>query len=183
MRINSHFYIILQHKYTYKAMREKIYQLLERLHISYIQLQHQPITTMDEGIEIARTLGVNPCKNLFLVNKQRQYFLLLTSGDKKVSLKEIAGQIGSSRLSFASDEDLKDILNCVPGGVSPLGLIYDNAHKVTLIIDSAIINTEYTGCHPCENTISLKLRTKDLLLIVLPAINHPDYITINTNLK
>lgn len=157
------------------VMRQYIHDLLESLGIKFSFIEHAPIITMEEGMEIAAKLGVVPCKNLFLVNRQKEYLLLLVAGDKKVSTKEIARQIGSSHLSFASDEELQELLHVVSGGVSILGLAYDKANKVKPVIDSAILHTEFIGCHPCYNNCSLKLRTKDILDVFLPAVNHADY--------
>lgn len=156
-------------------MKKEIYQLLENLGINYTCLEHSPIMTMKEGVTITQKLNVTPCKNLFLVNKQKEHFLVMVSGDKKTSTKNIARQIGSSHLSFASNEDLDKYLFTTPGSVSILGLIYDKENKVKLLIDKEILKTNYISCHPCENTHSLKLKTKDIIDILLPAINHADF--------
>ncbi len=108
--------------------------------------------------------------------------MLLLSGNKKLSAKSIAKQIGSSHLSFASDEDMETLLFTTPGAVSILGLIYDKENKVKLLIDKDVIQADYIGCHPCENTCSLKIRTKDILEVLLSAINHADFEEINTEL-
>ncbi|WP_297901129.1 prolyl-tRNA synthetase associated domain-containing protein [uncultured Parabacteroides sp.] len=160
-------------------MKKEIYQLLEKLGINYTCLEHPPIMTTKEGMPIAQTLNVTPCKNLFLVNKQKEYFLVMILGDKKISIKNIARQIGSSRLTFASNEDLDKFLFTMPGSVSILGLIYDKENKVKLLIDKEILKTDYISCHPCENTYSLKLKTKDITDILLPAINHTDFKEIS----
>ena len=159
-------------------MKQEIYNTLDRLGIDYTRLEHPSIMTMEEGMTIAQKLGVSPCKNLFLVNKQKEYFLLLLSGNKKLSAKSIAKQIGSSHLSFASDEDMETLLFTTPGAVS----IHDKENKVKLLIDKDVILADYIGCHPCENTCSLKIRTKDILEVLLPAINHADFEEINTEL-
>ena len=44
--------------------------------------------------------------------------------------------------------------------------------KVRLLIDKAILEQEFLGCHPCINTSSLKIRTSDIIEIFLPCINH-----------
>ena len=124
-------------------MKQEIYNTLDRLGIDYTRLEHPSIMTMEEGMTIAQKLGVSSCKNLFLVNKQKEYFLLLLSGNKKLSAKSIAKQIGSSHLSFASDEDMKTLLFTTPGAVSILGLIYDRENKVKLLIDKGMKKTEF----------------------------------------
>ena len=123
-------------------MKQEIYNTLDRLGIDYTRLEPPPIMTMEEGMTIAQKLGVSPCKNLFLVNKQKEYFLLLLSGNKKLSAKSIAKQIGSSHLSFSSDEDMKILLFTTPGAVSILGLIYDRENKVKLLIDKGMKKTD-----------------------------------------
>lgn len=55
-------------------MKQEIYNTLDRLGIDYTRLEHPSIMTMEEGMTIAQKLGVSPCKNLFLVNKQKEYF-------------------------------------------------------------------------------------------------------------
>lgn len=76
---------------------------------------------------------------------------------------------------------MKRLLSTTPGAVSILGLIYDNTNKVKLLIDKEIMRTDYIGCHPCENTYSLKLKTKDILDIFLPAIGHADFEEIDAD--
>lgn len=41
-----------------------------------------------------------------------------------------------------------------------------------LLIDSDLLKDEYIGCHPCVNTSTLKIRTKYITDIFLPAVNH-----------
>ena len=35
------------------------------------------------------------------------------------------------------------------------------------------MDDEYIGCHPCINTSSIRLKTKELVEKVIPAMNHP----------
>ena len=48
---------------------------------------------------------------------------------------------------------------------------------VQLLIDEDVLNSEFVGCHPCINTSSLRLRTKDLIEKILPAVEH-DFIRV-----
>ena len=80
--------------------------------------------------------------------------------------------IGSSRLSFAKPEFMKQYLDITPGSVSVMGLMNDIEHKVQLLIDEDILKKEYFGCHPCVNTSSLKFKTTDLMERIIPALGH-----------
>lgn len=86
-------------EYT-ETHENKIYATLDKLGIAYQSLHHPAIMTMEEGAEIAQKLGCTSCKSLFLTNKQQEYFMLLLPANKKLKTKELAGQIGSSHLSF-----------------------------------------------------------------------------------
>ena len=97
-------------------------------------------------------------------------------GVKKFVTKDVSRQIGSSRLSFADSGYMEEFLNITPGSVSVLGLMNDTGHKVRLLIDREIAESEYVGCHPCINTSSLKIRTSDILEKFLPYTGHKPVI-------
>ena len=160
------------------AKETRTYDLLDSLGIEYNCIDHAPAMTMEVCQEIDKTLQAVICKNLFLCNRQETAFYLLMIPDTKVfHTKDLSAQIGSARLSFAKAEYMEKFLNITPGSVSVLGLANDTAHRVQLLIDEDVLNSEYVGCHPCINTSSLRLRTKDLVEKVLPAMEH-DFIKV-----
>ena len=67
---------------------------------------------------------------------------------------------------------MEEYLNILPGAVSVMGLMNDTENHVQLLIDRDVIEAEYIGCHPCVNTSSLKLKTKDVLEVFLPYVHH-----------
>ena len=156
----------------------KVYDLLDSLGIAYQRTDHRAVATIEDCLEVDRILGVRICKNLFLCNRQRTaYYLLLIPGDKILKTKELSKQIPTSRLSFASGEDMERCLNVSPGSATVMGLLFYPEHKVQLLIDEEVLQEEYFGCHPCVNTSSIRLRTEDMLQKVLKALDH-DYITV-----
>ena len=151
----------------------RTYDLLDRLGIFYYRTDHEPADTMEHCHEIDACLGVTICKNLFLCNRQRTAFYLLTMpGDKPFKTRELSGQLGISRLSFASAEDMEHYLDITPGSVSVMGLANDTACAVRMLVDEDVKKEVWFGCHPCINTSSLKLKTADLLKVFLPAVGH-----------
>lgn len=156
----------------------RTYDLLDSLGISYQRTDHEATDTMEECNKIDAVLGVVICKNLFLCNKQAtKFYLLMMPGDKFFKTKEVSHQIGSSRLSFASPEDMVKHLGLEPGSVSIMGLMNDLDDSVQLLIDEDVLKDEYLGCHPCVNTSSLKIRTLDIIEKFLPAVKH-EYTTV-----
>lgn len=151
----------------------RVYDLLDSLGIEYERTDHERTDTMEACNEIDAILQVTICKNLFLCNRQKtNFYLLMMPGDKPFKTKELSSQINSARLSFASPEDMERLLDITPGSVSIMGLMNDKENAVQLLVDEDVLQGEYLGCHPCINTSSLKLRTKDVIEKFLPAVHH-----------
>lgn len=151
------------------------YDFLDSLGVEYWRTDHPDAEayTMEACKEIDEVLGATICKNLFLTNRQHtSYFLLLMPDDKVFKTKEITKQIGSARLSFGSGEEMEQLINCTPGSSSILGLMFDKDNTVQLVVDQDILKGEFFGCHPCINTSSLKLHTKDVFGKILKALHH-----------
>ena len=67
---------------------------------------------------------------------------------------------------------MEDYLNITPGSLSLMGLIFDKEKKVRLVIDKEVLDEEYFGCHPCINTSTLLMKTRDVKEKILPALGH-----------
>ena len=157
----------------------RVYDLLDSLGIIYDRIDHEAAMTMEACAEVDAMLGAVICKNLLLCNRQcTQFYLLLLPSDKVFKTKELSKQIGSSRLSFASGEYMEEFLDITPGSLSVLGLMNDKENRVQLLIDEDLLKGEFIGCHPCINTSSLRLRTTDLMNIIIPAMAHAPQLVV-----
>lgn len=155
------------------AEEARTFALLRRLEIPFTAVQHDDAETMADCAAVSDVLGVRICKNLFLCNRQKTAFYLLAMPEgKPFHTGELSRQIGSSRLSFAPPEEMVRLLGCHPGSASVLGLAFDTANQVWLLMDSPVAEAEWFGCHPCKNDCSLRLKTADLLYRFLPFTGH-----------
>lgn len=155
-----------------RSVRElRCYDFLDKFGIEYERVDHEHADTMEACAEIDEILGASICKNLFLCNRQKtDFYLLLMPGGKPFKTKDLSQQIGSSRLSFASGEDMVYYLDTEPGSLSILSLINDKKKLVRLLIDKELLSSDFIGCHPCINTSSLKLKTSDVLCKILGSL-------------
>lgn len=159
---------------TGRLSREmEVYRLLRKLAIPFKRLDHEPMATLEACRGVDEILKIHMCKNLFLCNTQKtDFYLLLMPGEKKFKTRELSGQTGSARLSFAPEEFMEEYLHISPGAVSVMGLMNDREGHVKLLIDEDVLKEEFLGCHPCVNTASLKIRTSDVLTKFLPWTGH-----------
>ena len=152
---------------------ERCYDLLDRLGISFYRVDHEHADTIEACEEIEALLGCKICKNLFLTNRQQtDFYLLLMPGEKPFKTKLLSKQIGTARLSFGTPEQMERYLDTLPGSASVLSLQNDEESTVRLIVDRDLLQEENFGCHPCQNTSSLRLKTADVFEILIPAMRH-----------
>lgn len=157
----------------------RCYDLLDQLGINYDRVDHEEANTMEACQKIDEVLvPAVICKNLFLCNAgKNKFYLLMIRNDKVFKTKDVSKQIGSSRLSFAPSEFMEQYLDITPGSVSVLGLMNDKENTVTLIVDEDVLGSEYFGCHPCINTSSLRVKTRDIFETFLGYTGHA-YLTV-----
>ena len=153
------------------------FDLLDSLHIDYDRVSHEEAFNMELCADIGGVLGVSVCKNLFLCNRQKTaFYLLCMPPEKPFHTKDLSAQINSSRLSFAPEELLWELLHCTPGSATVLGLANDTENQVQLLIDREVYDAPYFSCHPCICTSTLKLKTADVLDRLLPHTGHTPII-------
>ena len=163
-----------------RANAQDVYALLQTLGMPFSHTAHAEAHTMEDLVQVEETLGAPFCKNLFLTNRQKtEFILLLIRGDKRFRTAEVSRRLGRSRLSFGEEDTLFELLGVHPGAITPMGLVFDTAHKVELVVDRDLLELTDMCVHPCVNTESLKLKVKDLTEIFFPHTGHtPTYIEI-----
>ena len=155
----------------------RVYDLLDSLGIAYQRIDHEATMTMEACAAVDEVLDATICKNLLLCNRQcTVFYLLMIPGGKVFKTSVLSKKIGSSRLSFAAAEYMERFLDITPGSLSVLGLMNDRENHVQLLIDADVLRGEYFGCHPCINTASVRLKTRDLMEKILPAVHHAPMI-------
>ena len=151
----------------------RCYDLLDKLCVPYQRIDHEEANTMEACAAIDEALKATICKNLLLCNRQcTAFYLLMIPGNKHFKTSVFSKLIGSSRLSFADPKYMEEYLDITPGSVSVLGLMNDTENHVQLVIDKDILAGDFFGCHPCINTSSLRLSTRDLMEKIIPAMGH-----------
>ena len=143
--------------------REKVFHHLQQLGIAYTVSEHPAVYAIEEldGMEI-NALG-DICKNLFLRDSSgKRHFLVTMPKDRKAPFKILQQKLGTSRLSFASEDRLAKFLGLHQGEVSPFGVLNDDCCEVEMVFDAALDGNPCVGVHPNDNTATVWISFADL---------------------
>ena len=146
--------------------KQEIYNYLKSENIEFEVTEHKAVFNMAEMSKVELPYPEADAKNLFVRDdKKRNYYLITVKGNKMVNLKEFKQNNGTRNLSFASEKDLADIMELIPGAVTPLGVLNDSGRIVQVFIDSDLADG-LIGVHPNENTATVWLKTADLIQLL-----------------
>lgn len=148
--------------------KEEVTSLLDTMGIRYEMVEHEPVYTIADMQELGLDKAGKIPKNLFLRNANgKEHYLLVMENDRETDLGAIKDMIGSTRLSFASEQRLEKYLGLAKGAVTPFGVINDVNREVKVIFDKGLKDGEVIGVHPNTNTATIYLSLKDLKSVVV----------------
>lgn len=153
------------------TIAEQVYHRLNEIGIPFESVQHEPVHTIEDCAAVDAKLGCLTAKNYFLTTKNKKnFYLCIVRPEARFRTADISKQVGSSRLSFADDEKLFEIMQVHSGAVSPMCLLFEQARDVKLIVDKDLLNVEKIAFHPCDNRATLAMAGKDFFERFLPAV-------------
>lgn len=146
-----------------ECMKQKTLEWLEHNKIPFEKMEHEAVFTVEEMDRAGISAKGGVCKNLFLRDaKGKKHFLVVAPEEKRVDLAAVSTQLESTKLSFASADRLKKYLGVEQGSVSPLGVLNDAQHEVTVAFDQDLQCATQLGIHPNDNTATVWLSFEDL---------------------
>jgi Ala-tRNA(Pro) deacylase len=160
-------------------IEQTVYDILNLLGIKYIRYEHEAVYTVEEANKLEIRISGQHCKNLFLRNRKGDvHYLVILDDAKKVDLKSLSKQIGSTNLSLASEERLYKYLGLKPGSVTPFGIINDIERVVTVLVDRDLISLDTVNFHPNVNTATIEVSYADLEKFIKWHENRINYVDI-----
>ena len=157
---------------TLREVRETVLLWLEALGAPYRLYEHPQANTIEDCLQMP-FIGpqVTICKNVFLCNRQQTaYYLMLLRPETPFRTAVVSKALGVSRLSFAPETAMQELLRLSPGSVSPLGLLFDKEKRITLCYETAVRETPEIAFHPCDNTATVLFTQATFWEQVIPAL-------------
>lgn len=147
-----------------------LFDRLEKLQIKHTLYTHKPLFTSDEANAEYDRLAIpnefGRCKNLFLKDSKKRFWLIVALYDTQIKLKELSKTLQAPELRFADETFLMHYLGVKPGSVTPFGLINDAEHAITVVIDDALLKKARVGFHPLSNDATLFITPADLFKFI-----------------
>ena len=160
--------------------KNQTYDYLTKCNIKFEITEHEAVFNMDELGRVDVPYPGRDAKNLFVRDDKKQnYYMITVKGAKRVDLKQFKKDHGTRHLSFASADDLQNILKLIPGAVTPLGLLNTDDKNIAFFLDEDFEKDDgIIGVHPCDNTATVWLKTKDLVDLIKKHGNSVEIIRI-----
>lgn len=147
---------------------KELYRFFKEIGITDYEIhEHPAIFTTEEGKKAGLVMPGLNLKNLLVKDKKDgRYFLVILEQERRMNEKEFRQLTGWSKIRFATAEELFSVLQLTPGSVSPFGLIHDQDHLVSVVLDKQIGQAperELVNFHPNRNTATLSLTKGDFM--------------------
>jgi len=157
---------------------ETLMAQLDAAGIAYTHHSHPPLRTVEDSKEFRDGMPGTHVKNLYLRDRKKRNFLVITQEDRAVDLKSLQGDIAADRLSFGSSDRLFEFLGVRPGAVSLFTLVNDTSHQVQLALDSSLLQAGRIYFHPLVNDLTLGVTPDDIHAFLAITGHQPKIITL-----
>jgi len=148
--------------------KQGIYDFLNNKGVWFEVTEHEAMFSMNQLPQVALPYPEADSKNLFVRDdKKRNYYLITVRGNKRADLRDFQEKNGTRRLSFASSEDLMQMMKVIPGCVSPFGLLNNEEKNIQFYVDESFKSGRgLMGIHPNDNTATVWIKMTDLIDII-----------------
>ena len=158
---------------------DQFFARLDAIGIAHKTYTHQPVFTVAEAVALSGQLPGGHCKSLFLKDKKGGLWLVVTLEECRVDLKRLADVLAAPRFSFGNAELLYEVLGVKPGSVTPFALVNDRGHRVTIVLDRAMLDHDPLNYHPLENDRTTAIAPADLLRFIAACGHTPRILDLD----
>ena len=145
------------------ATPDDLFAFLDGLGIAHNTVTHAPLFTVEQSQALRGAIAGGHTKNLFLKDKKDAVFLVVAPEEGNVDLKTLHQKLGAGRFSFGSADLMLELLGVSPGAVTAFGVINDTTRRVTVVLDTGLMENATINCHPLVNTMTTSIARDDLL--------------------
>lgn len=149
--------------------KQETYDYLRAHGVDFEITEHKAVFNMEECADLHLPYPESEAKNLFIRDDKHAHYYLITVKGRQAGESEglPPRPRGTRPLTFASPEELLDLLKLTPGSVTPLGLLADEEHRVDFFLDrDFLLPPDRIGVHPNDNTATIWLSAQALVNVL-----------------
>ncbi len=159
----------------------ELFAYLDHLGIVHRTVAHVPVFSVEQSRQLRGEIPGGHTKNLLLKDKHDRVFLVVCLEHAVIDLKRLHQRLEAGRLSFASAELMRALIGVEPGAVTPFALINDQARRVTVVLDHAMMCDTQLNCHPLVNTMTTTIGSADLVRFLEATGHAPRIVAVSEN--
>ncbi len=143
---------------------EQLFAALDALGIPHKTVKHPPLFTVEQSQALRGQIPGGHTKNLFLRDKKYGLYLVVALEDVAIDLKSLHRVLGATgRFSFGASDLLREVWGVEPGAVTPFGAINDTEGRVSVVLDTPMMECATLNYHPLVNTMTTSIASGDLV--------------------
>jgi Ala-tRNA(Pro) deacylase len=147
--------------------QQELIEFLVSLGTKVSRIAYPAHRTVEEGRLLRGDMPGTFTKNLLLKDKKGRLFLVVAEETRSIDLRTLHVKVGANgRLGFASPDIVRNSLGVEPGALTPLALMHDRSHDVTVVLDGKIMKDSQLNFHPLINTESIGLAPIQLIQFI-----------------
>jgi Ala-tRNA(Pro) deacylase len=136
----------------------KLLELFTREGVEYQLYEHEPVYTSEQASKVRGVELKTGVKALVLKTREGQFMLADIAADEKADLKKLQQMAKTSRIHFASREEVLSVTHCEPGSVHPFGSLFG----IPTYLDRSVLENEFVNFNIGVLTKSARIRVEDL---------------------
>jgi Ala-tRNA(Pro) deacylase len=144
----------------------RLQQALDAAGIAYRRIEHEPIYTSEQAAEVRGTPLHSGAKALVVKGMKGDFMLAVMPADLGLAGTKFRKLIGSRRLRFATEDELRDLTGLAPGSVPPFGSLFG----LKTICDERLADNERIVFSAGSHTVSLQMSYADYVEFENPRI-------------
>lgn len=141
-----------------------VMRTLEANGISYRLLPHdEPVFTVEAAAEQRGVIKEEMVKSILLHDRKGNHVMACVTGEARLDTNAVRAHLGEgwSRLSFATAEQIEELLGFVQGAVAPVGL----PANIPVLFDQGIADCKKVNISSGDPMAGLELGTEDLFRV------------------
>ncbi len=140
---------------------EEIKKLLDKNNIKYQVTEHEAVYTSEQAA-IARNMPLAAGVKAMVFKTESEFIMALIAANRKIDNAKLRQQTNTSKLRFATPEELLQLTHCTPGCVPPFPQLF----HLKAFIDRSVLLNEELAFNPGSHVHSIIMKKEDYLKIM-----------------